>query len=71
MNYWFEKKTFASTKDKYKTGKGRKWKKKIPRDEALNVLLRQYGYKTEVIVSNKPLEQMDLPPWTAGRDGCP
>lgn len=45
--------------------------KKIPRDEALNVLLRQNGYKTEVIVSYKPLEQMDLPPWTAGRDGCP
>lgn len=33
--------------------------KKIPRDEALNVLLRQYGYKTEVIVSYKPLEQIN------------
>lgn len=44
---------------------------KFPRDEALDVLLRQYGYKAEVIVSYKPLEQMDLPPWTAGRDGYP
>lgn len=71
MNYWFEKKNpLLALRTNEKPEKGENGKK-IPRDEALNVLLRQNGYKTEVIVSYKPLEQMDLPPWTAGRDGCP